>query len=288
MLSDAKEILIDAQKNKYAVGAFNISNMETVQGIVMAALERRAPIIIQITESAMKYAGARELAELAKIVIQERSEDIPIGLNLDHGKTFESVKRAIDLGFTEVMIDGSRLSFEDNKNLTKRVVDFVNTKGASVQAELGIVPYLGEIDLAEVDWESLMTNPKKAKEFVEHTNVDFLAVAIGNAHGFFREPERCDWERLSEIAELVKIPLVLHGASDWSKEKIDMAIKGGICCFNVDTDIRLAFMHQLCKTVSDDKCAITDPRKVMDPVRSAIKRKVIEKINIFGSAMRMA
>jgi len=286
MLVNAKDILIKAKEGKYAVGAFNVSNMETAQGIIMAAVEKKAPVIIQITESAMKYAGARELSEIVKIIIQERSEKIPVGINLDHGKTLDLVRKAVELGFTEVMIDGSRLSFEDNKNLTKRAVDFAHGEGVPVQAELGIVPYLGEIDTTELNWESLMTNPEKAKEFIDYTKVDFLAVAIGNAHGFFREAENCDWERLNKIRDLVNIPLVLHGASDWSKEKIDNAVKGGITCFNVDTDIRLAFMHQLCQTVGGDKCTITDPRKVMDPVRNAIKRKVMEKINIFGCAMK--
>lgn len=286
MLTDTKKILTDARTGKYAVGAFNVSNMETVQGIVMAAVERRSPIVVQITESAMKYAGAKELTELTKVVIQERSEDIPIGLNLDHGKTMDIVRKAVELGFSEVMIDGSRLSFNDNKNLTKRVVDYAHGKNVPVQAELGIVPYLGEIDTSEISWETLMTDPEKAKAFVEYTGVDFLAVAIGNAHGFFREPEKCDWERLGTISSIVNIPLVLHGASDWSKEKIENAINGGISCFNVDTDIRLAFMHQLCRIVGDDKCTITDPRKVMEPVRDAVKKKVIEKINIFGSAMK--
>jgi len=286
MLVNAKDILSKAKADKYAVGAFNVSNMETVQGVVMAAVERKSPLIVQITESTMKYAGAREIAELVKIVIEERSEDVPIAINLDHGKTMDSVRRAVELGFTEIMIDGSRLSYEDNKNLTKRVVDYAHSQNVPVQAELGIVPYLGEIDTSEVNWETLMTDPDKAKAFIEFTQVDFLAVAIGNAHGFFREPEKCDWERLKIIKEKTQIPLVLHGASDWSKEKIDSAVEGGINCFNVDTDIRLAFMHQLVKLIDGDKCTITDPRKVMDPVRSAIKKKVVEKINIFGSAMK--
>jgi len=283
MYSSVKEILSNAQKGQYAVGAFNVSNMETVQGVVMAALERRAPIIVQITETAMKYAGAKELAELVKIVIEERSEDIPIGINLDHGKTFEIVRKAVELGFNAVMIDGSRLSYAENKNLSKRVVDFVHPENIAVQAELGIVPYLGEIDLSEVDWNKLMTDPQKARQFVEETGVDSLAVAIGNAHGFFRELEQVDWERLKQIRSVVSIPLVLHGASDWSKEKTSQAVQYGINCFNVDTDIRLAFMHQLCRLI-DEKCTITDPRKVMDPVREAIKKKVMEKIMIFGSA----
>jgi len=286
MLVNARDILLKAKEGRYAVGAFNVSNMETAQGIIMAAAERKAPTIIQITESAMKYAGACELAEIVKIVIQERSEKVPIAINLDHGKTMDLARKAVELGFTEVMIDGSRLSFDDNKNLTKRVADFAHGEDVPVQAELGIVPYLGEIDTAELDWGTLMTDPDKAQEFVDYTKVDFLAVAIGNAHGFFREADNCDWERLNRIRDLVNIPLVLHGASDWSKEKIDNAVKGGIACFNVDTDIRLAFMHQLCQTVGGDKCTITDPRKVMDPVRNAIKRKVVEKINIFGSALK--
>jgi len=286
MLVNARDILLKAKEGKYAVGAFNASNMETVQGIVMAAVEKKSPVIIQITESSMKYAGARELAEIVKTVVQERSNSVPIALNLDHGKTLDLVRKAVELGFTEVMIDGSRQTFEDNKNLTKRVVDFAHGENVPVQAELGIVPYLGEIDTSELNWEVLMTDPDKAKEFVDFTKVDFLAVAIGNAHGFFREADNCDWERLDRISKLTNIPLVLHGASDWSNGKTDNAIKGGICCFNVDTDIRLAFMHQLCQTIGSDKCTITDPRKVMDPVRTAIKKKVIEKINFFGSALK--
>lgn len=284
MLSNVKEILLNAQKGGYAVGAFNVSNMEMAQGVVMAALDRRAPLIVQITENAMKYAGAKELTEIVKIVIAERSEDVPIGLNLDHGKTFEIAKKAVDLGFNAVMIDGSRLSFTENISLSKRVADFVNSNGVAIQAELGIVPYLGEIDLSEVDWTKLLTDPDKAKDFVEATGVHSLAVAIGNAHGFFRELEQVDWERLKQIRSKVSVPLVLHGASDWSKDKITQAIQGGISCFNVDTDIRLAFMHQLCKLVGDDRCNMTDPRKVMEPVRESIKKKVIEKIILFGCA----
>ena len=284
MLTSVKEILLKAQAGKYAVGAFNVSNMEITQGVVMAAAEHRAPIIVQITENAMKYAGAKEIAEIVKIVIAERSEDIPIGLNLDHGKTFESAKKAIELGFNAVMIDGSRLSFTENINLSKRVADLASGDAITIQAELGIVPYLGEIDISEVGWSKLLTDPEKARQFVEKTGVDSLAVAIGNAHGFFRELEQVDWDRLNQIKNKVSVPLVLHGASDWSKEKTEKAVQGGICCFNVDTDIRLAFMHQLCKVVNGEHCTITDPRKVMDPVREAIKKKVMEKIVIFGCA----
>lgn len=283
MLSDVKDILTNAQKNGYAVGAFNIFNMETAQGVITAALERRAPLVVQITENAMKYAGAKEITQIVKNAIKERSEDIPIGLNLDHGKTLDAAVNAIDLGFNAVMIDGSRLSFTENINLSKKVADFAHQDKITVQAELGIVPYLGEIDLSEVDWNKLMTDPQKAKQFVEATGVDSLAVAIGNAHGFFRELEEVDWERLKQIRGNVSVPLVLHGASDWSREKTERAVKEGISCFNVDTDVRLAFMHQLCKIVGVDKCTITDPRKVMDPVREAIKKKVIEKLIMFGS-----
>jgi len=283
MLASVKDILSKAKRENYAVGAFNVSNMEMAQGVVMAAVERRSPLVVQITENAMKYAGAKELLELAKAVITERSENIPVGLNLDHGKTFDMVRRAVELGFNAVMIDGSRLSFLENINLTKRVVDFAHKSNISVQGELGIVPYLGEIDVTEIDWSKLMTDPQKTKEFTEKTGVDSLAVAIGNAHGFFRETEEADWERLKQINQLTNIPLVLHGASDWAKGKVLAAIQGGITCFNVDTDIRLAFMHELCRA-ANDKCSVTDPRKVLGPARDAVRKKVAEKINIFGSA----
>ncbi len=282
MFSNVKDILIKAREGKYAVGAFNVSNMEIAQAVVMAAVERRSPAVLQITESAMKYAGEKELAAMTRIIIDERSEDVPIGINLDHGKTFDVVKKAVSLGFSSVMIDGSRLSFQENENLTKMVVDYAHQNNVPVQAELGIVPYLGELEADQIDWAVLMTDPDKAKEFVDFTGVDFLAVAIGNAHGFFREAEVFDWERLKKINDKLNIPLVLHGASDCSAEKITKSIENGISCFNVDTDIRLAFMDQLTRVI-DSKIAITDPRKIMETVRSAIKKKVIEKINIFGS-----
>ena len=285
MLTSIKEILNKAQAEGYAVGAFNISNMETAQGIIMAAVERRSPLIIQITESTMKFAGAKEITEMAKIIISERSGNVPIGINLDHGKSFESAETCIKLGFTGVMIDGSRLSFEENKNITKRVVDLAHQTGTTVQAELGVVPYLGESDLSEVNWKDFMTDPDQAKEFIDGTGVDSLAVGIGNAHGFFREMANCDWERLAEIRKKVSIPLVIHGSSDWEEEKIQKAVAGGVSCFNVDTDLRLAFMHTICQ-LTDDKCSITDPRNVMDAVRNAIKKKVIEKIHAYGSSNR--
>lgn len=282
MFASAKEILTKAKAGKYAVGAFNVSNMEIAQGVVMAAVEKRSPLILQITESAMKYAGDKELAKIVRTIIDERSEDVPVGINLDHGKTFDAVKKAIDLGFSSVMIDGSRLTFQENKNLTKSVVEYSHQKGIPVQAELGIVPYLGELNTDQIDWSTLMTDPEKAKEFVDFTGADFLAVAIGNAHGFLREAEVFDWARLKIINEKLGIPLVLHGASDCSADKIAKSIENGVACFNVDTDIRLAFMSQLTKMI-DTKIAITDPRKIMEAVREAVKKKVIEKINIFGS-----
>jgi len=285
MLANIKEILNTAYKKNYAVGAFNISNMETAQAVVMAANEQKSPAIIQITEKAMKYAGAKELAEVVKAIIKERSNNIPIGINLDHGKTFELTKIAINLGFNGVMIDGSRLSFEENKALTKRVTNYAHANNVTVQAELGVVPYLGEIDENEVNWDTLMTDPVKALQFVKHTKVDTLAVAIGNAHGFFRENRTPDWKRLTELKKKLNMPLVLHGASDWMKEKVDKANKCGISCYNVDTDLRLAYMSQLCKS-TDDKCTITDPRIVMAAVRESIKKKVMEKMNLFGSSRK--
>jgi len=285
MLGSIKEILEKASRKKYAVGAFNVSSMESAQAVAMAAIEKKSPCIIQITEKSLKYAGEGEIVEIAKNAIKERSNSVPIGINLDHGKTFELVSRAIGLGFNGVMIDGSRLSFKENKVITKRVVNHAHKHNITVQGELGIVPYLGEIEESEVDWDKLMTDPQQAIEFVENTGVDSLAVAIGNAHGFFRETREPDWKRLTEIRKSVATPLVLHGASDWMKEKVEKANQCGISCYNVDTDIRLAFVSQLCKS-TDEKCTTTDPRKIMDTVRESIKSKVMEKMDLFGSSFK--
>jgi ketose-bisphosphate aldolase len=277
------DILKDATKKGYSVGAFNTSTMELTQGIARAAKELRRPCIIQITPSTIKYAGPEVIGAVVKAVIENESEDATIGFHLDHGKTFDDVVTAIDFGVDSVMIDASTKEFKRNVTITKRVVDYAHSKGVAVQAELGRVPYVGHSG-QDIDWDSAMTDPKEAKRLVEETGVDALAVGIGNAHGFFRERDVPDWKRLEEIKELLpNTPLIMHGASDWGKNKVKNAVTRGVVCFNVDTDIRLAFVNAICSQTSP-KCDFTDPRKALDVAREAVKYKVMEKIEMFQHA----
>ncbi len=280
MLASVKKILLDAKKNGYAVGAFNTMNMEVTQAIIKAAAKKKSPIVIQITENSLSYAGDSVACELVKAVIDKESGDVPIGFHLDHGKSFDSVVRAIELGFKSVMIDASLSDLQENIDITKRVVECAHPKGVDVQAEIGRVPYLGRED-QDPDWEKIMTDPEEAKQLVEETEVDALAVAIGNAHGFFREKSEPDWKRLERINELLPdLPLILHGASDWTNSKASEAIKRGVACFNVDTDIRIAFNTTLCQ-FARDKCDIIDPRKILAEARDAVQEVVENKIDLF-------
>ncbi len=277
------DILGEATEKGYAVGAFNTSTMELTQGIVRAAKELKRPCIVQITPSTMKYAGPEVIGAVVKAIIENESSDVEIGFHLDHGKTFDDVVTAIDFGVDSVMIDASTKEFKRNIAVTKRVVDYAHSKGVTVQAELGKVPYMGH-NGQNIDWEAVMTNPQEAKQLVEETGVDALAVGIGNAHGFFRERDVPDWKRLEEIKELLPdTPLIMHGASDWGKNKVKNAVTRGVVCFNVDTDIRLAFVNAICSQVSP-KCDFTDPRKALDIAREAVKNKVMEKIEMFWHA----
>lgn len=286
MLADVKKILLSCQAEKTAIGAFNISNLETAQAVVNAGVATQRPLVVQITESTLEYGGDVEIATLTRNIIEQRSDEVPMGLHLDHGKTFEICKKAVDLGFNSIMIDGSALSFEENKNLTRRVTAYAQKYGVTVQGELGTVPYLGKhpVDNGPDIWDEYMTDPDQALEFINYTLVDSLAVGIGNAHGFQKEREVPDWDRLVTIREKIKTPLILHGASDWTEEKATKAIEGGITCFNVDTDLRIAFVDQLCNTFTKG-CAMEDPRKIMGRVRNSVQRKTEDKIKMFGKKL---
>jgi fructose-bisphosphate aldolase class II len=201
---------------------------------------------------------------------------------LDHGKSFEAVERAMDIGFGSVMYDGSRKEYVDNCMMTKKIAEIAHKRGIAVQAELGNVPYLGEMQMENIEWEKYMTDPEQAEQFVSETSVDTLAVAIGNAHGFFRERSEPDYERLAEIAKRVRVPLVLHGASDWNNVRVEEVIKRGISCFNVDTAIRMAFIGGLREVLQNGE--ETDLRKVLGEAKEHTKEAVKERILIFGSA----
>jgi len=283
MITPVKEILAKAKAGGYAVGAFNTINLETTKAIIAAAKETNSPVIIQITEKTMEYAGGRGIFNLVKNEAEFYAPDIPIGIHLDHGKSFEIVKRCAFIGFNSVMYDGSRKIFEDNVMITKEVVDFCHEKNICVQGELGNVPYLSEHKMGEVNWDEYMTKPEQAKEFVERTGVDALAVAIGNAHDFFQERETPDWERLEKIVGLVNVPIIIHGASDWEDGKATEAIRRGATCFNVDTNIRLAFVNTLSSIFRGKQEPGFDPRNILGQARESVKEKVKRKMKLFGS-----
>jgi len=283
MLTSVKEILTKAKEGGYAVGAFNVFNLETAQGVIQGARTMRSPVIVQITERTMEYAGGRAIFNLVKNISEFYASEIPIGIHLDHGHSSEAVKRAVNIGFTSVMYDGSRKKYEDNLVTTKEVVDFCHEKGVDVQAELGCVPYLGEVSIIDDEWVKYMTDPGQAEDFVKKTGVDALAVGIGNAHGFFKEKKNPDYDRLEMISKSLIIPLVLHGASDWENGKVVEAIKKGISCFNVDTAVRLAFVNSLASNVMKQGPINLDARKCLEEAKNSVIDVVKEKIKMFGS-----
>ena len=281
MIVTTKQILDKAKEGGYAVGAFNTVNLETTKAILNAAKELRSPVVIQMTEKTLDYAGGRAIFMLIKTFAESYLPGIPVAIHLDHGKSFDLAERSIEIGFSSVMYDGSRHTYNDNVRVTKKVVELAHRKGVSVQAELGNVPYLSEVSSGGVNWDDYMTDPDQAAEFVRETGIDSLAVAIGNAHGFTRERDVPDYDRLTEIVKRVTIPLVLHGASDWEEERAKKVIGIGISCFNVDTATRLAFIGTLSKTLegSDE----TDLRKILGTAMDAVEDVVKQKIRMYGS-----
>lgn len=291
-----------AMQKAYAVGAFNISNLESLLAVVEAAAEEKSPVIVAVTPSSIEYAG---LAYIGKMV-RAAAESAPVlmSLHLDHGKGVETVSKCIEVGFTSVMIDGSHLKFEENVALTKRVVDLARPKGVSVEAELGKLAGVEESTVEEK--EAVLTDPDAAKEFVERTGVDALAIAIGTSHGAYKfkgEP-KLDFERLKLIREKVNTLLVLHGASSVPsriiekavkygaelggakgipEEHIQKAISLGITKINIDTDLRLAFTAATREfLVKSPK--VFDPRKILGSSKEAMKEVVKGKMRLFGSS----
>lgn len=284
MITSVKEILTKAQEGGYAVGAFNTTNMETTRAIIEAAKEVKSPVIIQITEKTMEYAGGRQIFNIVKNMVELYAPEIPVGIHLDHGKSFDICKRCMEIGFNSVMFDGSRKNFADNVAITKNVVEYAHAVGIDVQGELGSVPYIGEMEGGDVDWDKYMTVPEQAAEFVKLTKVDTLAVAIGNAHGFVKERSVPDYERLEKIRALVSVPIVLHGASDWEKERVDQVISRGVSCFNVDTATRVAFVNSIIKTVKSKDEVSFDIRKILGDAQEEVKKTVKKKMEDFCSS----
>jgi len=279
LLVTGKELLLDAQKKGYAVGAFNINNMEIVQAIIEAAEETNSPVILQASQGAIKYAGIDYIAALGKTAA--KNAKVPVALHLDHGTDFEQVMVCIRHGFTSVMIDGSRFPLEENIAFTKRVVEIAKAVGVSVEAELGKIS--GTEDHITVnEREATFTDPDEAVRFVDETGVDYLAIAVGTAHGVYKGEPKLDFDRIKAIRDKVKIPLVLHGSSGVPAEALKKAISLGIHKINIDTDLRIAFAEGVKNYVKENPDAI-DPRKILAPAKAMMKEKIKEKMEIFGS-----
>lgn len=272
-LVTSEQMLSEAKKGGYAVGAFNVENMEMVKAVIAAAKELSAPVMLQTTPSTIKY-GSLE-TYVAIISAEAKKAKVPVALHLDHGSSFELAVRAIKEGYTSIMIDGSHESFEDNIALTKRVVEVARPNGIPVEAELGKVG--GKEDDLEADADT-NTDPAQAAEFAERTGISSLAVAIGTAHGFYVGTPVLDKERLSEINKLVSIPLVLHGASGLSDDDVRDCVKRGICKVNFATELRAAYTDAI-KDLLKEKPDTFDPKSLgkagMERVKELVKSRIL-------------
>lgn len=301
-LKNGNYVLKKAQQNGYAVGAFNFSNLEQLKAILNACEAENCDVIVQTSSSAIKYMGLDVVCPMVKNLAKDLH--IAVCLNLDHGKNFEMVKNCVDAGYTNVMIDASDLPFEQNVELTKKCVDYAHLKGVTVEAELGSLKGVEDEVMAK---ESLFTKPEDAKKFVELTGIDSLAISIGTSHGAykFEGESKLDIERLKEIQKLVKIPLVLHGASSVSKElkekftqsggkignangvsseNLIEAIKYGICKVNVDTDLRIAFTTGIRNSLKDAE--VFNPRTYLENGMKEIENEVKNRLKILNTNKR--
>lgn len=276
-LVTTKEMLLDAQKNNYAVGAFNVENMEMVMAVIAAAEELNAPVIMQTTPSTVKYANVDYFYANAKVAAEKSF--VPVAIHLDHGNSFELAMTAFRAGYTSIMIDGSHEQFEDNIRITKSVVDACHSAGVPVEAELGKVG--GKEDDLE-GGDGGYTDPQDAKEFVERTQVDSLAVAIGTAHGVYKGEPKLDLDRLSEIRKVVSIPLVLHGTSGVPDDTVKECVKRGICKVNYATDLRIAFTKGVVEVLNEHPEMI-DPKKYNAQGLKHEKEYVMSKIKVVGA-----
>lgn len=280
MLIGTRELLRRAQAGKYAVGAFNIYNLEGATAVIQAAEELHSPVILQVLPSALQL-GGRPLAAMCLAMAVDAK--VVVAVHLDHCSSSEMLSFALECGFSSVMADGSTLPYDENMRFTKNIVAKAALKGSGVEAELGKLS--GEEDGITVDErEAQLTSPAQAAEFVEKTGVDALAVCIGNVHGTYYQPPDLDFQRLAEIAEQVGVPLVLHGTSGLPDEMIGRAITHGVCKFNVNTEVRSAYMQALTQRFTSQPHA--ELVEIMQLSIAAMKIPVKEKIKLFCSVDR--
>lgn len=278
-LVTSKELLLNAQHDGYAVGAFNVENLEMVQAVVSAAEELRSPVILQTTPSTVKYADLDFFYAMVRTAADKAT--VPVVMHLDHGNSFDLAMRALRAGYTSIMIDGSHSSFEENCAVSKAVAAACHPSGVPVEAELGKVGGK-EDDLIGGEGDPY-TDPAEAKTFVEATGVDFLAVAIGTAHGVYKGEPKLDLQRLSDIRKVISIPLVLHGTSGVPDDTVRECIRRGICKVNYATDLRIAFSKGVTAVLREHP-DVFDPKKYNAQGREEVKAYVKEKIKVCGSA----
>ncbi len=276
MYITSKEMLLEAQKGGYAVGAFNAENMEMIRAIIAAAEELKSPVMIQTTPSTVRYASLETFAAITKAEAEKAS--VPVCLHLDHGASFDMAVKAIQVGYSSVMIDGSKLDLEANIDLSKRVADVGKACGVPVEAELGKVG--GKEDDTESK-ESVYTDPQEAKRFVEETGVDSLAIGIGTAHGVYKEKPVLNTKRITEVKEFVSIPLVLHGSSGLSDEDVKDCVARGMCKVNFATELRQAYLKATRELLNADD-SIIDPKKIGEAAMKAVKAQVEYRMKVCG------
>jgi len=277
-LVTSEEMLNDAREGGYAVGAFNIENMEMVKAVISAAEELNAPVILQTTPSTVKYGTVEMYA--AMVCVEAQRAKVSVCLHLDHGNSYKLILQCIKSGYTSVMIDGSSESFEDNIKITQKVVETAHCMGIPVEAELGKVG--GKEDNLETEADR-NTNPAEAKEFVKRTGVDSLAIAIGTAHGFYEGIPILDKTRISEVKKLVDIPLVLHGSSGLSDKEVKECVRRGMCKVNFATELRTAYTNAAKELLAEEP-KIYDPKEFGIVGIPAVKELVMKRIKVCGSA----
>jgi fructose-bisphosphate aldolase class II len=272
------QLLQKAKREGYAVGAFNLNNMEIAQAIIETAEEERSPVIMQASQGAIQYAGIDYIAAIARAAAEKAT--VPVSLHLDHGTSFEQNVECVRAGFSSIMFDGSKLPLQENIAITKRICEIAHIVGVSVEGELGQIGKISD-KITKEQLEKMKADPKEAQEFVKQTGIDALAIAVGNIHGMQKQEAEIDVPRIETIRKLTNIPLVLHGASGIPNESVRQAIKAGICKINIDTELRKAFVRGVNMVLKEDPSGI-DPRKILGKAKLEMKEAVREKIRLFG------
>ncbi|PAE43544.1 fructose-bisphosphate aldolase [Neobacillus sp. YX16] len=279
-LVSMKEMLIKAKAEGYAVGQFNLNNLEFTQAILQAAEAEKSPVILGVSEGAARYmSGFKTVVKMVEGLMEDLKVTVPVAIHLDHGSSFEKCKEAIDAGFTSVMIDASHHSFEENVEITSKVVEYAHSKGVSVEAELGTVG--GQED--DVSGSIIYADPAECKELVERTGIDCLAPALGSVHGPYKGEPKLGYKEMEEIGQATGLPLVLHGGTGIPTHDIQKSVSLGTAKINVNTENQIASAKAVREALAA-KPNEYDPRKYMGPAREAIKETVIGKIREFGSA----